>query len=89
MLSVYLNPLLTPREWYIQALLECTQLIDTPEYKAKSVEAKRYKMLGEEIERLRILCDYFENQTRGSAEQVQWLLNVLEKQRKGNDESGV
>lgn len=48
-----MNPLLTPRDWQAQAQREAQELLGTPEGAAKLVEAKRYGVLADEIERLR------------------------------------
>lgn len=45
--------LLTPRDWQSIAQREASELLGTPEGAAKLVEAKRYGMLADEIERLR------------------------------------
>lgn len=50
-----MNPLLTPRDWQAQAQREAQELLGTPEGAAKLVEAKRYGMLADEIDRLRLL----------------------------------
>lgn len=47
-----MNPLLTPRDWQAQAQREGNELLGTPEGAAKLVEAKRYGMLVDEIDRL-------------------------------------
>ena len=50
-----MNPLLTPRDWQAQALRESHEVNDMYNISAKLVEAKRYGMLADEIERLRLL----------------------------------
>lgn len=57
-----MNPLLTPRDWQAQAQREAQELIGTPECAAKLVEAKRYGMLADEIERLSLTLRRFQKQ---------------------------
>jgi hypothetical protein len=47
-----MSRLLTPRDWQAQAQREANELLGTPEGAAKLVEAKRYGMLADELERL-------------------------------------
>lgn len=48
-----MNPLLTPRDWQIEATARAAKLSGTPDGRQALVEARRYEMLAEEIERLR------------------------------------
>lgn len=46
------NKLLTPRDWQAEATIRAAKLAGTPEGAAALVEARRYGMLADELDRL-------------------------------------